>query len=595
MSDFSSTKGRVLAAIGELMAAADVPEDLVEKFRAALQPEKTDAALTEPEKQTLELVMRMYMDELLVASKKPGASIEAAGVPKLLDIAIALAAGEGCDYNTPFALLEDLFDAHVISVAESAFALVEARAAALAPFLGAEPKFQRCKLTLIRSCNELLRRLSKSKNTNFRGRVLMFMAYTFPLAERSGVNLKGVAAPSTVAIEEEEGDDPMTVEAPAGGEASAGAGGGGGEGGSGVVDFGFYATFWGLQQAFASPAASVAKERWASLVENLQTVLQVFGSFSGDADEAGDAPAGGATAAAAAAEGGDGGAAAEAEGEALEEVYFAKFLTSSKLITLQLRDGYFRRHVLVQILIFLQAVTTERKGQPVLGASQRQQVEALHARCIELLRAIPPAGQKFADSVLGMLEREEHWIKWKANGCQAFDKAEALSAVGEGKKRKAPAGLGAVKRMQLGNAALTKLWNSGSNDLEDIAQRQQDMMPALVDYLRPVFEQANPDEGIEEEYKVKNDKSFCWKAFRLISKHNVGLLGKVSQQNGSLEVAVKHFFEVELKEGESKEGEAAKEGEAKEGESKEGEAEAGGDEPAAKKLKTEEPAVEAAK
>ena len=411
---FAESKTRILAALREVLATEE-PSDLVATIRRALQTEETDAALTDPEKQTLELVMRMHMEELLAASKAPGASIEAAGVPKLLDVAIALAAGDGCDYNTPFALLEDLFDAHVISVAEGAFALVEARAAALAPFLVAEPKYQRCKLTLIRSCNELLRRLSKSKNTNFRGRVLMFMAYTFPLAERSGVNLKGVSAPSTVAVEEDAGEEPMMVEQPAGVDGSAGgvngATGGGGAaeggsgGGSGVVDFGFYATFWGLQQAFADPASSVANERWASLVEHLQTVLQVsslvtipcslphcyhpvlstphicfssvphhhptrvphlphhqpsaptpcpgsslqvFGSFSGDADEPEDGTAAAAAAAVATPEGGG------AEGEALEEVYFAKFLTSSKLITLQLRDGYFRRHVLVQILIFLQ-------------------------------------------------------------------------------------------------------------------------------------------------------------------------------------------------------------------------------------------------
>ena len=52
------------------------------------------------------------------------------------------------------------------------------------------------------------------------------------------------------------------------------------------------------------------------------------------------------------------------------QVYFAKFLTSSKLMTLQLRDGYFRRHVLVQILIFLQAVSTERKNVAPLSAAQ---------------------------------------------------------------------------------------------------------------------------------------------------------------------------------------------------------------------------------
>ena len=45
---------------------------------------------------------------------------------------------------------------------------------------------------------------------------------------------------------------------------------------TGVIDFGFYGTFWGLQQAFADPASSVAKHAWPCLVERLQTVLQVF-------------------------------------------------------------------------------------------------------------------------------------------------------------------------------------------------------------------------------------------------------------------------------------------------------------------------------
>ena len=42
---------------------------------------------------------------------------------------------------------------------------------------------------------------------------------------------------------------------------------------------------------------------------------------------------------------------------------------------------------------------------------------------------------------------------------------------------------------------------------------------------------------------MKNDKAFCWKAFRLIAKKNVGLLSKVSAQGGSLEAAAKHLFE----------------------------------------------------
>jgi hypothetical protein len=61
-------------------------------------------------------------------------------------------------------------------------------------------------------------------------------------------------------------------------------------------------------------------------------------------------------------------------------------------------------------------------------------------------------------AVLLMLEREEHWIKWKANGCQAFDKAVAsLREEGATRKRKSAGG---VKKVSLGNSALTRLWNS---------------------------------------------------------------------------------------------------------------------------------------
>ena len=66
--------------------------------------------------------------------------------------------------------------------------------------VGPPSSSQRAKLTFIRTCNELLRRLSKSMNTNFYGRVLMLMAYMLPLSERSGVNLKGLHAPGHLAV-----------------------------------------------------------------------------------------------------------------------------------------------------------------------------------------------------------------------------------------------------------------------------------------------------------------------------------------------------------------------------------------------------------
>ena len=52
-------------------------------------------------------------------------------------------------------------------------------------------------LILLRTLNELLRRLSKmgEKNTEFCGRILIFLSQVFPLGERSGVNLRGEYGP----------------------------------------------------------------------------------------------------------------------------------------------------------------------------------------------------------------------------------------------------------------------------------------------------------------------------------------------------------------------------------------------------------------
>ena len=47
-----------------------------------------------------------------------------------------------------------------------------------------------------------------------------------------------------------------------------------------------------------------------------------------------------------------------------EEAYFAKFLTSERLLTLQISDSNFRRHILVQILTLFQYLTADVKFKP---------------------------------------------------------------------------------------------------------------------------------------------------------------------------------------------------------------------------------------
>ena len=64
----------------------------------------------------------------------------------------------------------------------------------------------------MRSCNELLRRLSRAEDTVFCGRVFIFLFQSFPLGDRSSVNLRGEYHVENVTVYE---DWPSKTEAKA--------------------------------------------------------------------------------------------------------------------------------------------------------------------------------------------------------------------------------------------------------------------------------------------------------------------------------------------------------------------------------------------
>lgn len=51
--------------------------------------------------------------------------------------------------------------------------------------------FKQKSLIILRSCNELLRRLSRAEDTVFCGRVFIYLFQSFPLGDKSSVNLRG--------------------------------------------------------------------------------------------------------------------------------------------------------------------------------------------------------------------------------------------------------------------------------------------------------------------------------------------------------------------------------------------------------------------
>ncbi|KAJ1415084.1 THO complex subunit 1 transcription elongation factor-domain-containing protein, partial [Ochromonadaceae sp. CCMP2298] len=87
----------------------------------------------------------------------------------------------------PYLMLEDVLENQTIERAASTWRVVES----LVGRITHADLFPKGKLTILKACNSLLRKLSKSCNTEFCGRVLMFLAAIYPLSEKSALNLPG--------------------------------------------------------------------------------------------------------------------------------------------------------------------------------------------------------------------------------------------------------------------------------------------------------------------------------------------------------------------------------------------------------------------
>jgi hypothetical protein len=105
----------------------------------------------------------------------------------LVSVAVALAQADECQTGTPFWLLADLFDCLTLEDAERLFSLVES----LLPTWKSEPLFTNGKNHLLKMCNELQKRLSRTQSQTLRGRVQLFLTRLFPLDEKSSLNLGG--------------------------------------------------------------------------------------------------------------------------------------------------------------------------------------------------------------------------------------------------------------------------------------------------------------------------------------------------------------------------------------------------------------------
>ncbi|XP_041483923.1 THO complex subunit 1-like [Lytechinus variegatus] len=456
-----------------------------------------------------------------------------------------------CSPATPFLLLTDIFDSVTISVCKDVFQFVEDRVATWKQ----TDFYSSGKNYLLRMCNDLLRRLSKSQDMVFCGRIQLFLARFFPLDEKSGLNLmSNFHLDNVTTYNRTKLEGPLRARVPQAIDKQDSMDYEEGEmGASTPVDYKLYRQFWSLQDFFRAPLQCYAKDKWKDFSNNALAVLDAFHSMKLEDVVAGKKKK---------RRRHHRQQQKEEEEEELarqqmllkmeqdletgsgDQVSFAKYLTSEKLFDLQLSDAMFRRYVYVQFLILFQYLNQQvkfKQAHHVLTDEMSLFIKETREKVIALLRETPPHGVKFAEGIEHILSREEHWNAWKNEGCPSYvkEKGKTEQARPKSRARKRTLGeelnmAGASKKIDLGSPELTRLWNVYPSNLEACAAEDRIFLPQVEDFFQEAIDQADPEAMIEAEYKVVNNSNYAWQAIRLLAKRSPHFFQTVTATNPPL-------------------------------------------------------------
>lgn len=484
------------------------------------------------------------------------------------------------DQQLPFLLFEDLFHTHTVADFETIWSQLEARRQVLTSARILTSNIYP-KMALMRICNYLLHRLSQSCNTEFCGRVQMFVASAMPLADRSGVNLIGEYNDQNVTDIETEADFDKGVtqqQQQHGGQTmDAKQVIGEQKAGETAINYPLYFKFWQLQEYFVSrpdkaPAGCASSvSNWTQFTETADVVLASFEAkpFSqadlereraikrkGEAQQSTSA-------------GTKRRRLSDAGVDEDVDFFPAKYLTSSRLLKLQLSDPSLRRHVLVQFAFFSNSIkqmyrdshASAGKGQKGrLGPAVMKKImsdgklglAALDRRVTQLLKATPPDGPSFVQGLQQILAREDKWYKWKVvDRCKNYERApdpegnDDMEVDGEPSsgdkiaKAKENALASKERQLQASSKQMRGLWRSFELKSWKDTLSKPVSIPPFDEFIENMKIAIDPENGIEDDYHPRLDDVYCWRGFRLLSRANLNLMASVT--DGSLENATKRL------------------------------------------------------
>ncbi|KAG8626827.1 hypothetical protein KVT40_005772 [Elsinoe batatas] len=416
-------------------------------------------------------------------------------------------------------------------------------------------EFQVTHLIILRTCNELLRRLSRAEDATFCGRVFFFLFQIFPLGEQSSVNLRGEFHTDNVTLFEE---DPSSESVSASEDA---------------MDTDpkpdpdaepkdrrkrkkstskklkrqaedinkFYQVFWRLQRDFSTPLRLTENEEaFNNFKAGLESTIAKFSNTTvvktkSITDESRGTKR----------------KRGQDEPNDYQGNYNPKYLTSKDLFELELSDLSFQRHILVQALILLDFLLSlseqaqkkidgsgvSRTNSSVnyayrLSEEKKAWVQSARAKIAGYLQQ-GPDGNFYYRMVSTVLARDKNWIWWKIQKCPPIV-ADAVPADDFIEAKKALANATANRRMRarpMGAMDLTFLSEAdgakGLDKLKDPARFSTPSVPELLAEATRSELDLDFAEGEEKQAIQAKIDSISWRAIRATSRTMLSQLDKL--------------------------------------------------------------------
>ena len=451
-------------------------------------------------------------------------------------------------------LAEELLDSQTIDGCRKVFDYLESRRERIIA-----KNFNSKNLVILRACNELLRRLSRAEDTVFCGRVFIFLFQSFPLGDKSSVNLRGEfhvenitafdsspeallsngnnthidgsAGNSSIAVtandssfqpvhptgEEGKGYSGKTVSPPSASLKPS-------ENSPAPDLYALYPIFWGLQAYLSAPTELFFPEPMAKFKFGLETTLSSFQQVRSNVTTSGKQPDDAKRSIKRKSSDGD----SESTG-----TFHPKYLTNRDLFELEIHDLAFRRHILVQALIlldFLLSLTPSAKmkftgltnksvlyPQYTLSEEDAGWAIKMKSNIVEYLQqGVGNEGKFYHRMVDTVLSRDKNWGRWKAENCPPIQRpsisAEQYLQTQQNLKKRCTNETLSAPKNTMNMDFLSK--DTSLNSLKDSARYST---PTSESFLKGIeMDDLDAEMGTEEEMRVAKEAkdSKIWRALR---------------------------------------------------------------------------------